>query len=244
MRIYSLLTGRGNNTLKDKNILTVLGKPLLQYTAIAAKESKLINGFYVSSDDDKILNAAEQVGYTKIKRPSEIATPTSKHFDVIIHALEIINEREGFEPDILIVQLANTVTVKTKWIDDCINEIIRNPEISALVPTIINQDHHPYRMKKLDENGFLKPYFDFQGQKISTNRQELPRNYILCHNFWVLNVSKSVYSKEGDQPWAFMGSNVKPYVIDQAFDVHDLEDLKRSEKWIEENLLSQITEEA
>ncbi|WP_196797671.1 acylneuraminate cytidylyltransferase family protein [Limnospira platensis] len=223
----------------DKNILEVLGKPLLQYTAEAARKSELINGYYVSSDDERILNAAEQVGYQRIKRPAELATPTSKHFDVIKHALKIIQDREVAEPDILIVQLANTVTVKTKWIDDCINEIIRNQDISAVVPTVINQDHHPYRMKKLDENGFLKPYFDFQGQSISTNRQELPPNYILCHNFWVLNVNKSVYSEDGDQPWSFMGSKVKPYVIDEAFDVHDLEDLIRSENWIKDNIYSE-----
>ena len=29
MKIVALLTGRGNNTLKDKNVLPVLGKPLL-----------------------------------------------------------------------------------------------------------------------------------------------------------------------------------------------------------------------
>ena len=33
MKIAALLTGRGNNTLKDKNVLPVLGKPLL-YTLL------------------------------------------------------------------------------------------------------------------------------------------------------------------------------------------------------------------
>ena len=55
MKIAALLTGRGNNTLKDKNVLPVLGKPLLYYPAIAAKTCNLITDFYVSSDDEKIL---------------------------------------------------------------------------------------------------------------------------------------------------------------------------------------------
>lgn len=66
MKIVALLTGRGNNTLKDKNVLPVLGKPLLYYPAMAAKSCELITDFYVSSDDDKILNAAAQCGYKKL----------------------------------------------------------------------------------------------------------------------------------------------------------------------------------
>lgn len=63
MRIAALLTGRGNNTLKDKNVLPVLGRPLCQYPAMAAKNCRLITDFYVSSDDEKILSAAEEIGY-------------------------------------------------------------------------------------------------------------------------------------------------------------------------------------
>lgn len=33
MKVVALLTGRGNNTLKDKNVLPVLGKPLLYLEA-------------------------------------------------------------------------------------------------------------------------------------------------------------------------------------------------------------------
>lgn len=61
MKIAALLTGRGNNTLKDKNVLPVLGKPLLYYPAMAAKTCNLITDFYVSSDDEKILKQHQTV---------------------------------------------------------------------------------------------------------------------------------------------------------------------------------------
>ena len=116
MKIVALLTGRGNNTLKDKNVLPVLGKPLLYYPAMAAKSCSLITDFYVSSDDDKILDAAAACGYKKIRRPDELALPTAQHKDVIVHALKVMKE-EGIEPDILIVLLANSAIVKTEWIE-------------------------------------------------------------------------------------------------------------------------------
>ena len=217
MKIVALLTGRGNNTLKDKNVLPVLGKPLLYYPAMAAKKCSLISDFYVSSDDNKILNAAADCGYKKIVRPEILALPTSQHVDAINHALNVMKE-DGIYPDILVVLLANSGIVKMEWIEESIQYILQN---------------HPYRSKCLREDGCLGTWFDFKGQKVSTNRQDLPVNFVLCHNFWTLNLSKSIYSKEeGQQPWTFMGNNIKPIVVKESFDVHDEDDIMRTEKWL------------
>ena len=40
-----LITGSGNNTLNNKNILPVNGKPLLSYGALAAKGVKVYHGW-------------------------------------------------------------------------------------------------------------------------------------------------------------------------------------------------------
>lgn len=232
MRIAALLTGRGNNTLKDKNVLPVLGRPLCQYPAIAAKKCSLITDFYVSSDDEKILKAAEEVGYRRIVRPKELAKPTSQHVDAIIHALGVMKE-EGVCPDILVVILANNAITKTEWIEESIKNLLENDELSASCPVMIEQDHHPYRCKRLREDGCLDTWFDFEGQKVSTNRQDLPLNFVFCHNFWTLNLKNSLYNKvEGQQPWVFMGNNIKPVIVKESFDVHDLDDIIRTEKWL------------
>lgn len=232
MKIIALLTGRGNNTLKDKNVLPVLGKPLLYYPAMAAKSCNLITDFYVSSDDDKILNAAAQCGYKKIVRPKELALPTAQHEDAIIHALDVMKEA-GVVPDILVVLLANSGIVRKEWIEESIMNIVNNNNISASVPVLLEMDNHPYRSKRLRADGCLEPWFDFTGQKVSTNRQDLPENFVLCHNFWTLNLTKSIYGKEGgQQPWMFMGNNIKPIVVEESFDVHDEEDLIKTEKWL------------
>lgn len=235
MNIVALLTGRGNNTLKDKNVLPVNGKPLLYYPATAAKNVQEVNYLYVSSDDEKILNAASEVGYKKILRPKELATPTAKHIDVIYHGLKVMKEDDDLEPDILIVLLANSGTVKSEWIEEGIELIKKDPTISSVVPVYQEQDHHPYRAKTLDENGSLVPFFDFGDEEISTNRQELSDCYFLCHNFWILNVKKSILEVGGQKPWVFLGNNIKPIVVENSFDVHTMEDIKRTEKWLNEN---------
>ena len=231
MKIAALLTGRGNNTLKDKNVLPVLGKPLLYFPAMAAKTCSYITDFYVSSDDEKILRAAEECGYKRIQRPAELALPTAQHIDTIYHALEVMKS-DGVEPDILVVLLANAAITKSEWIKESIENLLDNPELSASCPVMLEMDHHPYRSKCLREDGCLGTWFDFSGQHISTNRQDLPKNYVFCHNFWTLNLKKSLYSDSGQQPWTFMGNYVKPIIVEESFDVHDEEDLIRTEKWL------------
>lgn len=232
MKIAALLTGRGNNTLKDKNVIPVLGRPLCQYPAMAAKRCHLIHDFFVSSDDEKILKAAEEVGYERIVRPKEIALPNAQHVDAIKHALRVMNQR-GVYPDILVVILANNAITKTEWIEESINNLINSPNLSASCPVLLEQDHHPYRCKRLREDGCLDTWMDLRGCEISTNRQELPPNYVLCHNFWTLNLKKTIYSKEdGQAPWTFMGNNIKPIIVEDSFDVHNLEDIIKTEKWL------------
>lgn len=234
MKIAALLTGRGNNTLKDKNVLPVLGKPLLYYPAMAAKTCNLITDFYVSSDDEKILKAASDCGYKKIVRPVELAAPTSQHVDAIRHALGVMKQ-DGVEPDILVVLLPNSGIVKTEWIEESITQLLKDEALSASVPVLLEMDNHPYRSKRLREDGCLDTWFDFRGKNISTNRQDLPMNFVLCHNFWTLNLKNSLYSStEGQQPWTFMGSNIKPIVVKESFDVHDEDDIRRTEKWLQE----------
>lgn len=230
-RITALLTGRGNSTLINKNILPVLGKPLLYYPAMAAKACERITDFYVSSNDEKILKAAESCGYKKIVRPEVYSTPTSQHKDVIKHALDVIKENDE-EPDILIVLMANSGVIKKEWVEEAINNLLENEDLSASAPVIKDQDHHPFRAKKMRKDGCLDTWFDFSKSNVSTNRQDLEDCFYLCHNFWALNVKNSIYAEEGQQPWGFMGNNVKPIIVEEGFDVHIIEDIQKTEKWI------------
>ncbi len=233
MIITALLTGRGNNTLKDKNVLPVLGKPLLYYPATAAKSVDAIQHFYVSSDNTKILDESGNLGYKQIVRPPELSTPEAKHIDAIRHALEIIQQSHDVVPDVLVVLLANSATVKSEWIKEGINLIKQDDSISAVVPVYNEQDHHPFRAKKIDKNGYLETFFDFEGVEVSTNRQELEGCYFLCHNFWILNLKNSLYSNEiGQKPWTFLGNKVKPILVEDSFDVHTEYDIQRTEHWL------------
>ncbi|MCR5216494.1 MAG: CMP-N-acetylneuraminic acid synthetase [Lachnospiraceae bacterium] len=235
MKVIALLTGRGNNTLKDKNVLEVLGHPVLYYPAHATKAAQTINSYYCSSDDEKILSAAEAEGYERIVRPDYLGTPTSQHVDVIKHAIEYIGAREEIG-DIMVVVLANNVTIKSEWVDACVKMMQEDMSITAVVPVYEDNDHHPLRGKRVDENGRLQMYEKNVEGKVSTNRQDLPKCYFLSHNFWVLNTKKMLESGyEGQKPWEFMGNNIAYYEIEESIDIHKSIDLYIAKEWIKEN---------
>ena len=234
MKTIALLTGRGNNTLKDKNILDVLGKPVLYYPANAATKADCIDDYYCSSDDEKILDAAAVLGYKPIVRPEELALPTAQHIDCIMHALSVM-QKDNNIPDIMVVILANNVTIKSDWINDCVKIMKKDKSVTAVVPVYEDNDHHPLRAKTLNSDGTLSMYEKNVKGKISTNRQDLPECLFLSHNFWVLNTDFLLSGKEGQQPWGFMGDKIVPYKIDESIDIHKEIDLYIAREWIKEN---------
>lgn len=235
MKVCCLLTGRGNNTLKDKNVLDVLGHPVLYYGANAAVKSEVFDSLYCSSDDPKILNEAGKLGFKNIVRPKELAAPTAQHIDCIYHALNFMQTEDNYCPDILCVLLANNVTVTSKMIKECVDKMQNNyNDVSAVCPVYSDNDHHPLRCKKINEYGNLVSYIK-SDKPVSTNRQDLPQCLFLSHNFWVLNVKKLLSGEKGDGPWDFLGKTVKSYLIEESIDIHDEFDLVKAAYWINQN---------
>ena len=65
----------GSKRLPNKNMHIINGKPLLEYTVRYVKESKLINDFYVTTDNKQIIdipfnftNEGSQVIFKNLKR--------------------------------------------------------------------------------------------------------------------------------------------------------------------------------
>ena len=108
--------------------------------------------------------------------------PSAQHIDCIMHALQEMKKVDVL-PDILVVILANNVTVKSQWIDDCVEMMKNDSSITAVVPVYEDNDHHPLRAKTCNEDGTLAMYEKGITGKVSTNRQDLPECLFLSHNF-------------------------------------------------------------
>lgn len=230
MKIAALIIGRGNNTLKNKNILPVLGRPLLQWGGLAARNSKYIEHYYISSDDDAILQAGAAIGYKGIKRPDNLASATAQSSDAVIHALDYIENDIGVI-DILVLIHANVGTISTEMIDSCIT-MLKEKSASAVVPSHYKYEYHPRRAKLILDDGTLTTCIGTPDEYISANRQDLEPVVFFDHSFWVLDVQSGIKSTNGQYPWPVMGSRIFPYITEGCFDVHEWDDLKKTEDWI------------
>ena len=74
MRVLGIITARGGSKgILRKNVVSLLGKPLLAYTAEAALASRKLTRTVLSTDDEKIANIGRQCGVdVPFPRPAEL----------------------------------------------------------------------------------------------------------------------------------------------------------------------------
>lgn len=230
----ALLTGRAGSTIQDKNYRIINGRPMCAYPCAAANMSGIFDETYCSSNDKIILDIASAYGFKAVIRPDEFATSTAQHRDVIDHFLkELLND--GLKPSRITVLMANSATISPADLIQANNLLDDDQYATSAVPVIEEQDHHPFRAKKLVD-GALTSYFNFD-TVISTNRQQLPKNYFLTHTFWTIRLTEDGNLPVSNiaQPWTFLGNKCLPVHVASSIDVHSEQDFEKTLRWLEDN---------
>lgn len=87
--IATICARGGSKGVPRKNILPVLGKPLIQYSIEQALACPLIDHVFVSTEDAEIAEVARRAGAeVPFMRPAELATDTAAKIPVIEHLVE------------------------------------------------------------------------------------------------------------------------------------------------------------
>lgn len=95
-RVCTICARGGSKGLTNKNILPLLGKPLLVHSIEQARESQLFDRIAVSSDSEEILRTAREGGADDvIERPAELASDMAGKVPAILHALCSMERRYG-----------------------------------------------------------------------------------------------------------------------------------------------------
>ncbi|MFX1383814.1 MAG: cytidylyltransferase domain-containing protein [Promethearchaeota archaeon] len=133
-----IITARGGSKgIPRKNIKLLAGKPLIEYTFEAVKNSKLISRCLVSSDDEEIINFSKSKQMeVPFSRPKELATDEAKSVDVLIHAVEYLMKSENYKPDYIITLQPTSPLRTAEDIDIAIESIIKDKDADSLVSVI------------------------------------------------------------------------------------------------------------
>ena len=231
MKVLAIIPARGGSKgLVNKNILPLLGHPLISYSIKAALESKVINRVIVSTDSNVIAkNSLKYGAEVPFIRPSELAKDDSLDIDVFIHALTWLKDNEGYFPDI-VVQLRPTSPVrKVDMIDESIHKFINSNSDSLRVVT--QSPISPFKMWKIDsENESLVPLLSVENIKEPYNapRQSLPKTYWQIGTLDVIRPEIILGRK------SMTGCRILPVIVssDFAVDIDDIESFDIASKII------------
>ncbi|MFW5768309.1 MAG: cytidylyltransferase domain-containing protein [Bacteroidota bacterium] len=137
MSIVAIIPARGGSKgVKGKNIRPFLGKPLIVHSIEQALRVPLIDGVYVSTDNDVIGNISESAGAEVIARPAEISGDTASSESAIEHAINFLS-KTGKEPQTVVFLQATSPVRPPNAISDGLSIFIKGhyDSLLSLSPT-------------------------------------------------------------------------------------------------------------
>lgn len=219
-RLIALIPARaGSKGIKNKNIISLAGKPLIVHTILAAQQAECFDRIYVSSDSSEILQVAAASGATEFKRNPLNATDAATTNSVIaecIEKLQLNNE------DILVLlqptsPLRNAGHIK-----------------QALAVYLDAKVSEPYSTKSVVELD-AKCLYAYAGDEVLhplwesayniSRRQDLPRLYIPNGAIYIFSVNH--FKMEQGIP----NKTLIPYPMaeQESLDIDTPEDLQKAE---------------
>lgn len=225
MKTAAIITAKGGNTsVENKNVIPVLGLPVVIYPIRAAKLAAQVDHVYVSTEDHLIKTIALKESVSIIDRPNELATPISQHKDVIKHAVDRVL-CDNPDVEFIVVLLGNTVMVTPGLIDKCI-QLMKTGDCDSVLTAWKAQDDHPFRALRVNELGYAE---SFMNKEVSSNRQSYPEVYFYDQGVWAFR-KECAYAMNGPSPWKWLGQRCRvierPWVTGR--DIHSWIDVSAS----------------
>jgi len=188
MRTLGVILARsGSAGLRNKHLLPLGGKPVIEYTFAHAAAARRLTRIVVSSDCPLIRSLAEGAGLETIARPSHLATADASVQDVLLHALDQVEARGEWRAQVVVVLYGNVPIRPAGVIDRAIEHLVSSgcDSVRSFVPV---GKWHPAWMSRLDGDRAvavvpgsihrrqdLEPLYLHDGAVVAVSRQSLLR---------------------------------------------------------------------
>ena len=143
----------GSKGLPRKNVLPFAGEPLVAHTIRQALACALIDGVYVSTDDEEIASIARRYGaVVPYRRPVELASDSAGKIAAIEHLVQFL-ELQGMVIG-TVVDMQPTSPLRTPA---DLEQAIALGRQAQLVVTVTEPSHNPYyTLAETDADGRLR----------------------------------------------------------------------------------------
>lgn len=207
MKRIAIITARsGSKGLKDKNIMDLRGRPLIDYTIRAALDSGCFDEVMVSTDSQLYADISIKCGASvPFLRSAETSGDTAGSWDVV---REVLRNYEAmgqvFDQAVL---LQPTSPLRTA--EDITGAFRRMEEVGAENMISVVEVEHPIQWcVKASEDLSLtelaaSPYWEMR-------RQDLPKHYRVNGAIYIVNAKKMM-----DPNYAYMSDKCYGYIMEQ-----------------------------
>jgi CMP-N,N'-diacetyllegionaminic acid synthase len=217
-RVLGLIPARGGSKgLPGKNIRPLCGKPLIEWSILAAKAASCIDRVVVSTDDAAIAEVARRAqAEVPFERPGELATDSASSIDVVIHAVDRLAANQ--QPFDIVVLLEPTSPLRAASDIDAAVECLVRTGASAVVSVCRAVNAHPAFMFRQTGDGRLRPFLE--RQPTGLRRQDLDPVFFLDGTLYAsrVDVLRNKRSFYHDDTVAFEVPKWKSLEIDDADD--------------------------
>jgi len=172
VNVLGVIPARGGSKgIPDKNLATLAGRPLLAYTADAARLSRRLSRCIVSTDDERIADAARALGLeVPFLRPSELACDDTPMLPVLQHAAREVARAASAVDAVVLLQPTSPLR-QAMHIDAAIDLLESSGADSVVSVVEVPHQFSPVSVMRL-EDGQLRPFLD---GPLITRRQDKPK---------------------------------------------------------------------
>lgn len=223
-KVLAIIPARGGSKgIKRKNLKELGDKPLIAWSIDHAINSKYIDYFIVSTDDDEIAEVAKHYRSAVIFRPHSLASDDASVIDCIVHAVELL------EPYDIIALLQPTSPFRTfQDIDRCLELLVQSEDVPAVV-SLTEPSKSPYWTYKLVENKLVS----LIEEDTNVPRQKLTETFVLNGAVYVANTEWLINNR------SFISENTMGYKMpwEKSVDIDTEFDLWLCRKMLEDSII-------
>lgn len=211
--VLAIVQARGGSKgVIKKNIRLLGGHPLVAYSIASGLASQSVTRLIVSTDDEEITSVSKQYeAEVPFLRPKELATDDALDFQLFEHALQWLDAKEGYRPQV-VVQLRPTTPFRPRGlIDEAIRLLIDDPEADC-VRGVTKPSQNPYKMWRIEKDGYLMPLLESKfPEPYNMPRQELPPTY------WQTGHIDAIRYETIANKHSLTGDRVRPILVDHSY---------------------------
>lgn len=219
-KVLAVIPARGGSKrLPRKNVRLLSGHPMIAHTIIAARDAKKLTDFAVSSEDEEILNIATEYGVENvIRRPSILATDEVRNIEVVKHALAVMEEKRGFNYDMIMLLQPTAPIRKPGDIDEAVS-LLWESDLATLAAVKGPYQKRDPILKRINADGALVKY--------RNDGDSDPREPFYIYNAALYAAKRDYFVKEN----RFTSDRQVPFLMDQIYstDVDELADFEIAE---------------